>query len=242
MQDIGLILHIHGEVPGADPLTAEEEFLPQVTKLVGDFPKLKVVLEHVTTAAAVAEVKRLGDNVAATITAHHLELTTDDVMGSAGEVAYVHNYCKPVAKQDSDQEALWETIISGHPRFFLGSDSAPHPKVDKEAAGSCAGVFTSPLIVAYLCDSFYRMECMDKLENFCCKFGADFLDLETKKLKTGDPCLLIQEAPTKIPDFYDFGDNLRVVPFKAGQTLRYTVSTITYDETGNVGPYKDPNK
>jgi len=111
------------------------------------FPKLRIVLEHATTSDAVDAVKSCGDTVACSITAHHLDITIDSVVGRP------HNFCKPVAKYPADRQALCAVIKEGHPRFFLGSDSAPHSKEKKEAACACAGVYTSPYLMQYLGDS-----------------------------------------------------------------------------------------
>eukprot|EP00128_Syssomonas_multiformis_P007862 Colp12_sorted_trinity150504_noHs@33988 len=121
MEEHGIVLNLHGEVPSNHSknicvLNAEHHFLEHLEQLHKDFPKLKIVLEHVTTAAAVEKVKSLGETVASTITAHHLDLTVDDWAGKN------HNFCKPVAKFPSDRDALRSVVIEGHPRFFLGSD------------------------------------------------------------------------------------------------------------------------
>jgi dihydroorotase len=153
MAENGLPLLIHGEVPSNPQLdicvmNAEQRFLPELQRIHRRFPRLKIVLEHLSSAAAVECVKSLGDTVAATITAHHLELTVDDWAGNS------LNFCKPPAKKAGDREALRSVVAEGHPRFFLGSDSAPHPRSAKTGAIAKAGIFTTPLLLPYLADSF----------------------------------------------------------------------------------------
>ncbi len=210
METEGIALLIHGEVPSNAEkdiciLNAEACFLPELEKLHVRFPKLRIVLEHVTTADAVACVQGLGDTVAATVTAHHLDLTADDWAGSN------HNYCKPVAKYPHDRDALCQVVSDGHPRFFLGSDSAPHARSAKEAACGCAGVFTSPLLLPYLADTFERLGCLDRLADFSSTFGREFHGLPELS-----ESITLTKSEAVVPDAY--GD---VVPYRAGQTLAW---------------------
>jgi dihydroorotase len=174
---------------------------------VDRFPNLRVVLEHVTTAGAVDFVANAGDRVAATITAHHLELTVDDWAGRN------HNFCKPVAKYPRDRAALRRVVREGHPRFFLGSDSAPHPRSAKEAAAACAGVFTSPLLLPYLADAFERIDCLDRLTDFVSRFGRRFYGLSPAESE-----ITLERRRRAVPATY--GD---VVPFRAGETLEWSI-------------------
>jgi dihydroorotase len=213
MEEAGLALLIHGEAPSDDTkdicvLNAEEQFLPELERLHARFPRLRIVLEHVTTAAAVECVKRLGDTVAATVTAHHLDLTVDDWAGRN------HNFCKPVAKYPHDRDALRAAVCEGHPRFFLGSDSAPHPRSRKEAACGCAGVFTMPLLLPYLADCFDRLGCLDRLQDFTSTFGRAFHGLP----QVGET-ITLQKTETVVPASY--GD---VVPYRAGETLAWAIA------------------
>jgi len=208
----GLVLEIHGEIASCHAqdtcvLNAEQHFLPELERLHGEFPELRIVLEHVTTAAAVAKVRELGDTVAATITAHHLELVVDDWAGRN------HNYCKPVAKFPSDRDALRDVVREGHPRFFLGSDSAPHPRTAKECAEACAGVFTAPLLLPCLADTLDRLDCLDRLSDFTSSFGRRFYGLS----EANSGITLVRE-PWTVPDRYG-----NVVPFRAGQTLNWSL-------------------
>ncbi|CAJ0846704.1 21553_t:CDS:10, partial [Entrophospora sp. SA101] len=175
MEEEGMILNLHGELP-SDPdqdvcvLNAEEKFLVHLQKLHQDFPNLKIVLEHATTKAAVDVVKSLGDTVGCTITIHHLQLVADDWAGKC------HNFCKPVAKYPHDRQALRDVILEGHPRFFLGTDSAPHPAHLKECAQSCAGVFTTPLALAYLATILDSFGAIPRLNDFACENGKKFYE------------------------------------------------------------------
>ena len=141
MEKLGLSLHLHGELPNTCVMKAEELFLTHLSRIHGAFPNLKIVLEHVTSAAAIQAVLACGPSVAATITIHHLDLTISDVVGNNT------NFCKPVAKLDSDRAAIRAIVASGNPKFFFGSDSAPHPVGDKtKACCAPAGIFTQPWI------------------------------------------------------------------------------------------------
>ena len=174
MEELGMTLHLHGEVPDVSVMLAEEMFLSKLEELHAAFPTLKIVLEHCSTEAAVECVKRLGPSVGATITAHHLDITIDDVVGCG------HLFCKPVAKLPSDRTALQEVVRSGNPKFFLGSDSAPHPAHKKEAYTAAAGVYTSSHLCVYLADTFDRLGMMHRLENFACKFGAEYFGIPVR--------------------------------------------------------------
>lgn len=214
MEAAGIALLIHGEVPSSDELdicvlNAEERFLPELEKLHARFPKLRIVLEHATTAAAIECVKKLGNTVAATITAHHLDLTIDDWAGKN------HNFCKPVAKYPHDRDALRQVVGEGHPKFFLGSDSAPHPRSAKEAACGCAGVFTTPLLLPYLADCFDRLGCLDKLADFTSTFGHNFHNLPAPN-KT----ITLQKQNQIVPESYS-----SVVPYRTGETLNWSIQT-----------------
>lgn len=222
MEEVGMILNLHGEIPSDSDnnvcvLNAEELFLKHLVQLHKDFPKLRIVLEHATTKAAVETVKSLGETVACTITLHHLELVVDDWTGCG------HNFCKPVAKFPSDRLALREVVKSGHPRFFLGTDSAPHPESLKHSSKIPAGVFTTPFVAAYLPHILEGFGALDKLQGFACEFGRKFYGLpvandvqELNLVKT--PTAIIDRIPyvgEKGPD--------AIVPFLAGKTLNWTV-------------------
>jgi len=213
MESEGLALLLHGEVPSQAErdicvLNAEQQFLPEVERLHARFPGLRIVLEHVTTAEAVSCVRSLGSTVAATVTAHHLDLTVDDWAGKN------HNFCKPVAKYPHDREALRAVVREGHPRFFLGSDSAPHPRHAKEAACGCAGVFTSPLLLPYLADCFERFGALDRLADFCSVHGRTFHGMQPL-----EGTVTLERVPQTVPDSYG-----EVVPFRRGETLAWRLA------------------
>lgn len=215
MAEEGLLFLIHGEVPGNAEkdiciLNAEQHFLPELAKIHERHPELRIVLEHVTTQEAVACVQELGEKVAATLTVHHLDLTADDWAGRN------HNFCKPVAKYPHDRDALRDVVCSGHPRFFLGSDSAPHPRSAKEGACGCAGVFTAPYLMAYYADVFERMGCLERLHDFACRFGHQFYGLDS----LGGEVHLVRDefvVPAMVGD---------VVPFRTGERLNWRVASV----------------
>ncbi|KAI0759928.1 Dihydroorotase [Irpex lacteus] len=221
MQEEDMVLNLHGEVPSSAEtntcvLNAEPTFLPHLRKLHASFPKLRIVLEHATTRAAVECVKSLGDTVACTITAHHLALTVDDWAGQA------YNFCKPVAKYPDDRQALRDVIKEGHPRFFLGSDSAPHPPVKKSTASPsqpcAAGVYTSPILlplVAHLLESFGAL---DKLEGFVSTNGRAFY----KKPARAGLEVSLRRTTKRIDEVWTQGQD-SVVPFWAGKELGWDI-------------------
>jgi dihydroorotase len=213
MEEAGVVLSIHGEDPGAFSLDREYAFLPAVERVLKRFERLKVVLEHVSDARTVAFVESGPDRLAATITVHHLYLSLDDVIGG---FIQPHHFCKPVAKRPEDRSGLRRAALSGNPRFFLGTDSAPHPMSAKECAEGCAGVYTAPVAMPLLTELFESEGGSDwvaLLEAFTSRFGAGFYGLS---LNAGE-VELIKES-WEVPDRYG-----EVVPFRAGQELRWQV-------------------
>ena len=219
MQAHDLVLNLHGEVPASEDnpsvtvLSAESAFLPTLKSLHAKFPNLRIVLEHCTTAEAVQAVMSCGPTVAATITAHHLYITVDDWAGDA------YSYCKPVAKTPRDRNALVQAAISGMPKFFLGTDSAPHPRRAKVTGkGIAAGVFTQPYALQYYAQVFSQQGALDRLRGFACDFGRDFYKLP----RLADDAIEIVEGGTLIDEAIGDGDDA-VVPFKAGDRLDFDV-------------------
>jgi dihydroorotase len=214
MEDVGMVLSLHGEVPGVFCMDRERAFLNTLGALAHRFPRLRIVLEHITTKEAVKTVRALPINVAATVTVHHLVLTLDDVVGGSLQP---HNFCKPIAKSHEDREVLREAVISGNPKFFSGTDSAPHPKEKKECASGCAGVYTAPVAMPILAQVFEEEGALDKLANFTSKFGADFYKvpapLGTLVLEKGEPY--------EIPQAY-YG----VVPLWAGREIQWKAERL----------------
>ncbi|KAI8818292.1 uncharacterized protein EV422DRAFT_177650 [Fimicolochytrium jonesii] len=231
MEESDMVLNLHGEVP-SDPssdiciMNAEEKFLTHLRTLHAAFPKLRIVLEHATTQAAVETVKSLGDTVACTITVHHLTLTVDDWAGQA------HHFCKPVAKFPHDRAALRGVIREAHPRFFLGTDSAPHPRKNKEAAGTAvAGVFTgTPLLLPYLASVLEEFGALERLEGFVSGFGRRFYKLEERHPApvATRAVIRLKRSEVVVPQEYGFvddeGEKSSVVPFLAGKTLRWSLA------------------
>ncbi|KAF8076118.1 Dihydroorotase [Lyophyllum atratum] len=228
MQEVDMVLNLHGEIPSdasanTHILNAEPKFLPHLLKLHATFPRLRIVLEHATTRAAVEAVKSCGPTVACTITAHHLALTVDDWAGQPW------NYCKPVAKYPDDRSALRDVIVEGHPRFFLGSDSAPHLPHTKSTStpshGCAAGIYTSPILlplVAHLLESF---NALDRLDGFVSGFGRAFYK---KAISSDRNSRIILQRPRSgkfiIEDKYVLDDH-SVVPFWAGRELGWEIAT-----------------
>lgn len=223
MERQDMTLNIHGELPssaGSDitVLSAEEAFLPTFIDLHKRFPKLRIILEHCTSAAAIKAVKSCGSNVAATITAHHLFMIVDDWAGDP------HSFCKPVAKLPSDRRALLETAASGDPKFFLGTDSAPHPAASKRADKYAAGVFTQPYAVGLVLDALEQgvetgvLKAEDvtkeKLEGFMCKHGRDFYKVQDDRKEL----IVLQKAGAEIESTLRNQDgSVEMVPFRRGK-------------------------
>jgi dihydroorotase len=227
MEQHGLVLNLHGEVPPAPSsevdtkvvdsttvLTAETSFLPTLKDLHNRFPNLRIVLEHCTTAAAVETVLSCGPTVAGTITAHHLYLTVDSWAGDP------FNFCKPVAKFPSDRLALINAAVSGNPKFFLGSDSAPHPQSAKVAKKIAAGVFTQPYVMQYVTEVFDRAGKLDKLAGFASEFGRKFYKVDINK-EEGKIVMIKRNVEVKSMIGGAGGDG--VVPFRAGEKLPWDV-------------------
>jgi dihydroorotase len=211
MQTQGMLLLLHGEnpEPGISCLDREEKFIPTLYTLARKFPKLKIVLEHITTKEAYMAVTALR-NVAATITVHHLLLTLDDVVGN---LLSPHNFCKPIAKRPGDRAILRMAAVSGNPKFFYGGDSAPHLRERKECSQGCAGVFNAPVALPLLAQIFEDLNMLESLENFVSSFGADFYGLP----RNTETIELVKNDWT-VPNEYN-----GIVPFIAGKPLSWQV-------------------
>jgi len=211
MQEADMVLCLHGEVPGLYCLDRETFFLGALRKLSADYPRLRIVLEHVTTHRAVDVVATLPRNVAATITAHHLLLTLDDVVG---DKLRPHHFCKPIAKHPIDRQALIGAATGGNPKFFLGTDSAPHARNTKECDSGCAGVYTAPVAMEVIAEVFEQASALERLENFTSVFGAHFYRLPPNE----DYVELVKE-PVDVPKELPGG----LVPFRAGERLSWLI-------------------
>jgi dihydroorotase len=213
MSAADLPLQVHGEV--TDPLTdvfeREARFIERVLEpLAVRWPALRIVFEHVTTRAAVAFVRSGVGRVAATITPQHLLLNRNALF--AGGIR-PHHYCLPVLKRESDRQALLEAVASGDPRFFLGTDSAPHARHAKESACGCAGIFSAHAGIELYAEIFQREGILPRLEGFASHFGADFYRV-ARNLEQ----ITLVEQPWIAPASYPYGDD-ELVPLRAGERI-----------------------
>jgi dihydroorotase len=217
MQREGLLLLIHGEVTDGeiDIFDREAVFIERVLEpLRRDFPGLKIVLEHITTREAAQYVADGGPNLAATITAHHL-LYNRNALFTGG--IRPHYYCLPVLKREIHRQALVAAATSGSPRFFLGTDSAPHAAHLKEHAVGCAGCYTAPAALELYAQAFEAAGALDKLEGFASWYGPDFYGLPRNR-----GTLTLRREPWVVPQGYPLGDAV-VKPLRAGETLAWRV-------------------
>ena len=221
MAELGLPLLIHGEVTGdhIDIFDRERVFIDNVlSPLTQKFPKLKIVLEHITTKEAVDFVNSQGDNIAATLTPHHLLLDRNDLL--AGGVK-PHYYCLPILKRSSHRSALIEEATSGSPKFFLGTDSAPHAIETKETSCGCAGIYSAHAALEFYAEIFEAANALDKLEGFASFFGADFYKIPRNSAK-----ITLSKNPLSVPAEYIFGDST-VIPMRAGETVTWSIEETT---------------
>ncbi len=215
MQEIGMPLLVHGEVvnPEVDVFDREAVFIETVLEpLLSRFPGLKVVLEHITTRDAVNFVTAAPVNVAATITAHHLHIDRNALFDGG---LRPHAYCLPVAKRRGHREALRHAAVSGNPKFFLGTDSAPHPRSAKESACGCAGIYTAPVALESYAEVFEEEGRLERLEAFASEYGPRFYGLA---LNAGS--VTLERTVQTVPEVVENAGQ-SVVPFKAGQELRW---------------------
>src|SRR5208282_2623914 len=215
MAATGMPLLIHGEAtdPAIDIFDREAVFIERVLDpLRRRLPELRIVLEHVTTEEAVAYIDAGGPNLAATITAHHLIINRNAIF--AGGIR-PHLYCLPIAKREKHRRALRQAATSGNPRFFLGTDSAPHALSTKETACGCAGIFTAPCALEIYAEVFEEEAALDRLEAFASLNGPQFY-----RLPPNDARITLRREPFVVPQLIGEGDNA-VVPFRAGETLRW---------------------
>lgn len=217
MQEVGMLLLIHGEVThhDVDIFDREKTFLDTVlAPVVRDFPNLKIVVEHITTSDAVEFVNNAGDNVAATITAHHLLYNRNHML--VGGIR-PHFYCLPILKRNTHQQALIAAATSGSKKFFLGTDSAPHSKGKKEAACGCAGSYTAHAALELYAEAFELAGKLENLEAFASHNGPDFYGLP----RNTDTVTLTKES-WNVPESMPFGQDT-VVPIRAGESILWTV-------------------
>lgn len=215
MEETGLPLLVHGEVTDdkVDIFDREAVFIDTVLMpLLRQFPKLRLVLEHITTQHAVEFVSSQPDNIAATITPHHLLMNRNDIFKGG---INPHHYCLPILKREKHRQALITAASSGSPAFFLGTDSAPHARKAKENACGCAGIYSAHAAIELYAEAFEQAGALDKLEGFASCFGADFYRLprNTKMIK------LVKEDWT-VPDSLTFGLE-QLIPLRAGKVVHW---------------------
>lgn len=224
MSELDMPLLIHGEVTRdeIDIFDREKVFINEtLLPLKNRFPKLRIVLEHITTKDAVECVKDADENLAATITAHHLLYNRNHML--AGGIR-PHLYCLPIIKKNIHQAALIEAATSGDPSFFIGTDSAPHELGQKETACGCAGIYSAHAAIELYAEAFDEAGKLDRLEKFASEYGANFyhLPLNTEKIK------LVKESWT-VPDFLDYSvgsETKRLIPMRAGEEILWKVTGL----------------
>ncbi|MBD3789033.1 MAG: dihydroorotase [Campylobacterales bacterium] len=214
MSDLEIPLCIHGETNGF-VMDREAQFVPIYEKLASAFPKLKIIMEHITTKASVEALDRF-KNLYATITVHHLIITLDDV---AGGMLRPHLFCKPIAKRPEDKEALLKVALEGHPKVMFGSDSAPHPQHAKESCGCAAGVFTAPIALQLLAELFEKEGAsVEKLQAFVSDNAQNIYGITPSSKR-----IVLERTPFKVPDMYH-----DVVPMYAGEEIAYSLKEVLY--------------
>ncbi len=218
MQETKLVLCIHGEVvdQDIDIFDREKVFIDRIlSKIIRDFPSLKIVLEHITTSDAAQFVESAPRNVAATITPQHLAYNRNHLL--VGGIK-PHYYCLPIIKRDSHRQELVRVATSGNSRFFLGTDSAPHAQSAKETACGCAGMYSAHAAIELYAEIFEANSALDKLEGFASFFGPDFYGLSRN---TGS--ITLEKKDWTVPESYTFGDD-KLVPMKAGDSIGWKIS------------------
>jgi dihydroorotase len=218
MQRIGMVLCVHGEVtdPDVDVFDREAVFIERVLgPLMRDLPELKIVLEHITTEDAANFVESAGPNLAATVTPHHLMINRN-AMFERG--LRPHAYCLPVAKREKHRLAVRRAATSGSPKFFLGTDSAPHARHAKESGCGCAGIFNAPYALEAYATVFEEEGAIDRLEAFAAEHGANFYGLPLN-----EGTVTLDRSASDVPDSLGMGD-IELVPFLAGRELGWSFS------------------
>ncbi|WP_346798372.1 dihydroorotase [Halomonas sp. Bachu 37] len=219
MARLGLPLLVHGEVTDSDIDIFDREavFIERVMKpLLERHPGLKVVFEHITTAQAAEFVAQAPDNIAATITAHHLLFNRNHML--VGGIK-PHYYCLPILKRERHRQALLAAATSGSGKFFLGTDSAPHAQGDKESSCGCAGVYSAPAAIEFYAAAFEEAAALERLEGFASHFGPDFYQLP----RNTDRITLRRQEWT-MPEAYPYAGDQRIIPLQAGQSLAWKLA------------------
>jgi len=211
MSELGIPLCVHGESDGF-VMDREAEFMSVYEKLAKNFPKLKIIMEHITTKEATKMLDKY-ENLYATITVHHLLLTLDDVIGG---MMMPHHFCKPIAKRPEDLDALLEVALNAHPKVMFGSDSAPHPQDKKEASHCSAGVFTAPIALQLLCEIFDQFGKLDNLQAFVSDNAQSIYGI----------CPEFKEVTLVQKDFIVPQKYSNVVPLYSNQALRWSIESV----------------
>jgi len=215
MQKVGLPLLVHGEVtdPAIDIFDREQVFIETILEpLITQFPDLKIVLEHITTKDAVDFVSSASNNIAATVTAHHLLMNRNAIF--TGGIR-PHHYCLPVLKRETHRQALIKAATSGNPKFFLGTDSAPHSQTAKESACGCAGMYTAYHAMELYAEAFDKADALDKLEAFASFYGADFYGLPRNSSS-----ITLNRENWKIPESLQLGKE-KIIPLRASELCEW---------------------
>jgi dihydroorotase len=218
MSELGVVFQVHGEVThgSVDVFDREARFIDEVlSPIVERFPRLRIVFEHVTTKQAVQFVRGAREGVGATITPQHLLYNRNAIF--VGGIR-PHYYCLPVLKTEADRAALVEAATSGNPRFFLGTDSAPHARQTKEHACGCAGMFSAHAGIELYAEAFEAAGALHRLEGFASHFGADFYGLPRNRGR-----IRLVKEPWDVPTHYAYGQD-ELVPMRAGEKVQWRIT------------------
>lgn len=214
MAETGLILQVHGEVtdPNVDIFDREAVFIEQILEpVVREIPELKIILEHVTTKQGVEFVEAANENIAGSLTPQHLLFNRNEIFRGG---IRPHNYCLPILKREQHRAALAKAATAGTDKFFLGTDSAPHPQNTKETACGCAGCYTAHAAMPMYAMLFEQYEALDKLEHFASVAGAKFYGLPLN-----ESSITLGKKSWQVPDYYDLPDKQKLVPLFAGEQM-----------------------
>lgn len=219
MEEISMVLCVHGEVtdPDIDIFDREREFIARrLDPLLQQLPQLRIVMEHITTKDAVEFVLAAGENVAATITPQHILHNRNSLFQKG---LRPHFWCLPILKREEHREAVFEAATSGSKRFFLGTDSAPHPRGAKESACGCAGIFSAPVALPLYAHAFEAADALGRLDAFAGQNGPIFY-----RLQPNSETVTLVKEPWTVPESYKFGDSV-VVPMWAGERLDWAIKS-----------------
>lgn len=219
MESKNIPLLLHGEVndPSIDIFDREKVFIDKyLVKICKSFPKLRIVLEHISTKEAVDFVTEAHKDVAATITPQHMLLNRNDLLSGGIKP---HNYCLPIVKRSTHQKSIVDAALSGNKKFFLGTDSAPHFKYQKESSCGCAGIYSALTAIEIYAQIFDAHNEINKLENFASKFGAEFY-----RLPYNTDYITLRKKDNLIPNTIKF-ENQELIPFLAGESLKWQLKT-----------------